>query len=126
MSDARNVFGEELEVCCTSPLTGFYRNGKCETGRSDVGTHVVCARVAEDFLTFTRLKGNDLTTASPMHDFPGLKPGDRWCLCALRWKESLDAGCAPPVILEATHEKVLRYVTLYDLKAHAVDRTPRD
>jgi uncharacterized protein (DUF2237 family) len=125
MSDEKNVFGGDLEVCCMSPLTGFYRNGKCETGRSDVGTHVVCARVTEDFLTFTRSRGNDLTTASPMLDFPGLKPGDKWCLCALRWKEALDAGCAPPVILEATHEKVLRYVTLYDLKAHAVDRNPR-
>lgn len=121
MPEVKNVLGGKLETCCTSPLTGFYRNGKCETDPSDSGTHVVCARMTEDFLVFTRSRGNDLTSPSPLHDFPGLKPGDRWCLCASRWKEALDAGVAPPVILSATHERALRFVTLYDLKGHALD-----
>jgi uncharacterized protein (DUF2237 family) len=121
MPEQKNVAGDALEVCCTSPVTGFYRNGKCETGRSDSGTHVVCARMTEAFLAFTRSRGNDLTTPSPEHGFPGLKPGDKWCLCASRWKEAFDAGVAPPVILSATHERALRYVTLFDLKEHADD-----
>jgi len=124
MPEQKNVFGGELEMCCTSPLTGFYRNGKCETGPTDMGTHVVCARMTEGFLAFTLSRGNDLSTPSPINGFPGLKPGDRWCLCASRWKEALDAGEAPPVILSATHEKVLRYVSLYDLKDHAADQNP--
>lgn len=121
MTDPKNVLGGKLEVCCTSPLTGFRRNGKCETGPSDLGTHVVCARVTEKFLAFTKAQGNDLTTPSPATAFPGLKPGDGWCLCASRWKEALDAGVAPPVILSATHEKVLESVRFQDLKDHAVD-----
>ncbi len=121
MTGIKNVLGDELEVCCTSPLTGFHRNGKCETGRSDLGTHVVCARVTEKFLAFTKAQGNDLTTPSPANAFPGLKPGDGWCLCASRWKEALDAGVAPPVILSATHEKVLESVSFEDLKDHALD-----
>jgi uncharacterized protein (DUF2237 family) len=120
MTEHKNVLGEDLKICCTSPMTGFYRNGKCETGFSDIGTHVICARMTKAFLTFTRSKGNDLITPLPSHDFPGLKPGDKWCLCALRWKEAFDAGVAPPVILSATHERALRFVTLYDLKEHAV------
>lgn len=121
MPEQKNVAGDALEVCCTSPVTGFYRNGKCETGRSDSGSHVVCARMTEAFLAFTRSRGNDLTTPSPEHGFPGLKPGDKWCLCASRWKEAFDAGVAPPVILSATHERALRYVTLFDLKEHTDD-----
>ncbi|PPS43480.1 DUF2237 family protein [Chroococcidiopsis sp. TS-821] len=118
---SRNVLGEELETCCTSPMTGFYRNGVCETGPQDVGTHVVCAQVTEEFLSFTRARGNDLSTPRPMSNFPGLKDGDRWCLCASRWKEALEAGVAPPVILAATHEAALDFVTLQDLKQHALD-----
>jgi uncharacterized protein (DUF2237 family) len=115
-----NVLGEELASCCTSPVTGFYRNGVCETGYQDTGTHVVCAQVTEEFLTFTRSRGNDLSTPKAMSNFPGLKPGDRWCLCASRWKEALDAGVAPPVILSATHEAALKFVSLQDLKHHAL------
>ncbi|MES1023602.1 DUF2237 domain-containing protein [Gloeocapsa sp. BRSZ] len=118
---SRNVLGEELETCCTSPITGFYRNGVCETGPQDIGTHVVCAQVTEEFLSFTRTRGNDLSTPRPMFNFPGLKDGDRWCLCASRWKEALDAGVAPPVILASTHETALHFVTLQDLKQHALD-----
>ncbi len=120
MENAKNVLGEKLEACCTSPMTGFYRNGSCETGPADIGTHVLCAEVTKDFLEFTRSRGNDLMSPSPHGGFPGLKPGDRWCLCVSRWKEALDAGLAPPVILPATHEATLKYVSLEDLKKHAV------
>ena len=120
MAKAKNVLGENLEVCCTSPMTGFYRNGACETGKGDSGTHVVCAQVTEEFLEFTRSRGNDLTTPSPIHGFPGLKPGDRWCLCVSRWREALEAGVTPLVILSATHEATLKYVSLEDLKKYAV------
>lgn len=119
MSDANNVLGGKLEVCCTSPMTGFYRNGKCDTGPNDSGVHVVCAQVTEEFLSFTKNSGNDLST--PSSNFPGLKPGDKWCLCASRWQEALDAGFAPPVILSATHVSALEYVSLEDLKKHALD-----
>lgn len=118
---SRNVLGEELETCCTSPMTGFYRNGVCETGPQDSGTHVVCAQVTAEFLAFTRSRGNDLSTPRPMSNFPGLKSGDRWCLCASRWKEALDAGVAPPVILSATHEAILNFVSLQDLKHRALN-----
>ena len=121
MEDAKNVFGEALEVCCTTPMTGFYRNGACETGSRDFGTHVVCAEVTEEFLDFTRSRGNDLTTPSPINGFPGLKQGDKWCLCVSRWKEALDAGVAPPVALSATHKEALRHVSLEDLEKHALD-----
>jgi uncharacterized protein len=121
MAEAKNVLGGTLEICCTSPMTGFYRNGVCETGPQDVGTHVICAQVTEAFLTFTKSRGNDLTTPAPQFDFPGLKPGDKWCLCANRWREALMAGKAPPVILAATHEAALRFVTLEDLHKHALD-----
>ena len=120
MKNANNVLGENLETCCTSPMTGFYRNGACETGPADIGTHVVCAEVTKDFLEFTRSRGNDLMSPAPHHGFPGLKPGDRWCLCVSHWKEALDAGSAPPAILSATHEATLKYVSLEDLKKHAV------
>jgi uncharacterized protein (DUF2237 family) len=101
-----------------APRTGFYRDGYCHTGDADTGRHVVCARVSADFLEFSRSRGNDLITPNPYYDFPGLKPGDKWCLCVLRWKEAWEAGCAPPVILEATHQVALRYVSLELLMEH--------
>jgi hypothetical protein len=102
-------------------MTGFYRDGSCHTGPQDVGTHVVCARVTQAFLEFSVARGNDLVTPVPQFRFPGLKPGDKWCLCVLRWKEAFAAGVAPPVVLAATHEKALDFVTLADLKRHALD-----
>ena len=117
---AKNVLGEDLDVCCTSPMTGFYRNGCCETGAEDVGVHTVCALVTEDFLTFSKEAGNDLSTPHPELGFAGLVPGDRWCLCAPRWQEALEAGHAPPVVLEATHIVSLEWVDLSDLRDHAV------
>jgi len=116
----KNVLGTPLQTCCTDPMTGFYRNGRCETGPEDYGTHVVCAEMTEEFLTFTKSKGNDLSTPRPEFRFPGLEPGDKWCLCALRWREAWEAGVAPPVVLERTHEKALRYMKLEDLKQHAL------
>ena len=121
MTEARNVLGEKLAMCCTDPMTGFYRDGKCNTGVGDMGAHVVCAQMTEEFLNFTKARGNDLSTPAPMYDFPGLKPGDCWCLCALRWKEALDKGVAPPVVLAATHASTLEYVNLADLKKYAVE-----
>lgn len=121
MAKAKNVLGGELRPCSSAPLTGFYRTGCCETGPEDVGAHVVCARVTAEFLSFSRSRGNDLSTPAPGSDFPGLTPGDQWCLCAERWKEALDAGVAPPVVLTATHERVLKYVTLEQLVRHSVD-----
>lgn len=121
MSDAKNVFGEPLAPCGRDPLTGFYRDGCCNTGYDDVGIHVVCAQVTREFLAFSRARGNDLSTPAPEIGFPGLAPGDRWCLCAARWKEAFDAGVAPPVILAATHEETLAIVPLADLKRHALD-----
>lgn len=124
MSDDRNVLGGPLRTCCTSPLTGFHRDGNCRTGPHDRGLHSVCARVTEEFLAFSKAQGNDLSTPAPQHGFPGLRPGDGWCLCAARWKEALEAGVAPPVVLEATHEDTLRVVSLADLRAHAVPPKP--
>lgn len=121
MTEARNVLGGSLQICCTSPMTGFYRDGCCNTGAGDIGAHVVCAQVTEQFLDYTRAQGNDLSTPVPAFDFPGLKPGDRWCLCASRWKEAFDDGVAPPVVLAATHVSALEYVTLDELKQHAID-----
>lgn len=118
MTETKNVLGEPLAVCSTEPMTGFLRNGCCETGPEDSGTHVVCAQVTQAFLEFTKSKGNDLTT--PRSNFPGLKPGDRWCLCVSRWQEALEAGVAPPVNLSATHEAALKVVTLDDLKQYAL------
>ena len=120
-TNAKNVLGEILETCSTSPMTGFFRNGCCETGTQDVGTHVVCAQVTETFLTYTKAEGNDLSTPMPMYEFPGLKPGDRWCLCVSRWKEALDAGVAPPIVLSATHEAALKVVALEVLQEHAIN-----
>ncbi|MFB2770152.1 DUF2237 family protein [Pelatocladus sp. BLCC-F211] len=120
MTQAKNVLGEPLEVCCTSPMTGFYRDGVCSTGAGDFGAHVVCAEVTEEFLAFTKSRGNDLSTPVPAFDFPGLKPGDRWCLCASRWKEALDAGVVLPVVLSATHASAIEHVSLNELKQHAL------
>ncbi|NJL87323.1 MAG: DUF2237 domain-containing protein [Leptolyngbyaceae cyanobacterium SM1_1_3] len=120
MADASNVLGGKLQTCCTSPMTGYYRDGLCSTGAGDVGVHVVCAEMTEDFLTYTKAQGNDLSTPMPMHQFPGLKPGDRWCLCASRWKEAYDAGVAPPVVLEATHAAALEYASMDEMKQHCV------
>jgi len=119
---ARNVLGTKLETCSRSPLTGFARNGRCETGPEDFGLHVLCAEVTAEFLAFSKARGNDLTTPHPAWRFPGLKPGDRWCVCVTRWKEALEAGVAPPVVLEATHPSTLEFVSLEDLQQHAITR----
>ncbi len=119
MEKAKNVLGTELEPCSLSPLTGFFRDGSCRTGPDDAGSHTVCVRVTDEFLQITQIMGNDLSTPQPRHGFPGLKPGDRWCLCALRWQEALEAGVAPPVILRATHEAALQHVAMADLVKHA-------
>lgn len=119
--DDRNVFGGKLEPCSTSPRTGFYRDGCCNTGSDDPGMHVVCARMTAEFLAFERAHGNDLATPVPENDFPGLTPGDRWCVCAARWRQAFDAGVAPPVVLQATHEETLAVIPLSDLRKHALD-----
>lgn len=116
-----NVLGTPLEACCHDPLTGFYRDGYCRTGPGDHGLHTVCARMTAEFLEFSLAAGNDLVTPVPAYDFPGLAPGDRWCLCVERWREALEAGCAPPVILSATHASALEFVDLADLRHHALD-----
>jgi uncharacterized protein (DUF2237 family) len=121
MNRGRNVLGEDMEDCGTSPMTGFFRDGCCRTGPDDLGLHILCAEMTEEFLTFSKMAGNDLSTPMPEYHFPGLQPGDRWCLCVLRWKEALEAGMAPPVVLAATHVSTLEFVDLDDLKAHAVD-----
>ncbi|MBD2179156.1 DUF2237 domain-containing protein [Pseudanabaena sp. FACHB-1998] len=120
MAVVKNVLGENLALCCSSPVTGFYRDGFCQTGAQDMGKHVICAQVTDEFLDYTKAQGNDLRTPAPMFNFVGLKSGDRWCLCASRWKESLDAGVAPPVDLAATHEAALKYVSLDELKKHGI------
>lgn len=116
----KNVFGEKLMTCSTDPMTGYFRDGCCSTGESDFGTHTVCAVVTEEFLKFSKERGNDLMTPLPAYRFPGLKPGDKWCLCASRWKEAMDANVAPKVVLEATHEGTLRFVPLETLVKFAV------
>jgi uncharacterized protein (DUF2237 family) len=118
-ADARNVLGGELEPCSVAPMTGFFRNGCCETGPHDPGMHTVCAVMSAEFLAFSKAMGNDLSTPQPEMAFPGLKPGDRWCLCAPRWKEALDAGAAPRLVLESTHEETLAIAPLGVLKDHA-------
>ena len=117
----KNVLGDPLEPCSTDPMTGFYRSGACETGPQDRGDHVVCARMTEEFLRFTQKQGNDLSTPRPQMNFPGLEPGDRWCLCAARWQEAVEAGVAPPVVLAATHEDALDTLDRSDLERYAVD-----
>ena len=118
---ALNVLGQPLLPCSLDPLTGFFRDGCCNTGYDDTGIHTVCVRVSAQFLAFSKARGNDLSTPYPEHGFAGLKPGDQWCLCAGRWKEALDAGAAPPVVLAATHEETLAVVALAELKRHALD-----
>ncbi len=120
MSEAMNVLGTPLESCCTSPMTGFFRDGLCRTGGGDFGAHVVCAQMTEDFLNFTKGKGNDLSTPAPMYQFPGLQPGDCWCLCASRWQEALQSGVAPPIVLASTHASALEYVSMSDLQEYAI------
>jgi hypothetical protein len=117
----KNVFGEPLVTCSDAPITGFYRSGCCETGPEDVGLHCVCVQMTAEFLAFSKRTGNDLSTPRPEFGFEGLKPGDRWCLCAARWHEAFEAGAAPRVVLTATHEAALEVCRLDDLKAHALD-----
>ncbi|MGC4015051.1 MAG: DUF2237 domain-containing protein [Luteolibacter sp.] len=117
--EALNVLGTPLITCSIEPLTGWFRDGCCRTGKGDTGVHVVCARMSDTFLEFSKRRGNDLSTPRPEYGFPGLKAGDRWCLCAARWQEALHAGCAPQVVLEATHESALEFADLEDLKKHA-------
>ncbi len=114
-----NVLGEPLQDCSRDPLTGFFRDGCCNTASDDQGSHTVCALMTAEFLDFSRQRGNDLSTPRPQFGFPGLQPGDQWCLCAARWAEALRAGCAPRVVLEATHQAALEYATLDELRAHA-------
>lgn len=121
MSTPKNVLGEDLQPCCTDPMTGFYRDGTCRTGPGDMGVHTVCAEMNAAFLDFSRARGNDLSTPQSQYQFPGLEPGDRWCLCAQRWQEAFEAGMAPAVILASTHISTLEFVDLDDLKEYALD-----
>lgn len=117
---AKNVLGTDLQTCSLEPRTGWFRDGCCNTGAGDKGLHLVCVRVTAEFLAFSKDAGNDLSTPMPQYAFPGLKPGDRWCLCVTRWTEALDAGVAPPVVLEATHMSTLEFATIAQLREHAV------
>ena len=121
MPEDKNVFGEELETCSLSPMTGFLRDGCCRSDAQDLGMHLVCTEVTEEFLEYSKATGNDLSTPNPEFDFPGLKPGDRWCVCALRWREAMENGAAPPVVLTSTNESVLEVISLEDLKRHSLD-----
>lgn len=120
MRIGKNILGTELQPCCTDPMTGFYRTGRCDTGGSDQGLHIICVRMTEEFLAFSRDRGNDLSTPWPEAGFPGLKPGDQWCLCIDRWKEALQAGVAPQVILESTHMSTLEFESMENLQAHTL------
>ena len=117
---AKNVLGGPLQPCSMDPLTGFFRDGCCNTDAEDYGSHTVCAQMTEQFLAFSKSRGNDLSTPNPEFLFPGLSPGDRWCLCAARWREAAEAGVAPPVILESTHARALEVIALADLEYHAL------
>jgi len=117
----KNVLGNALETCSTNPMTGFYRDGCCNTGPDDAGLHLVCVLLTDDFLSFSKAAGNDLSTPIPEFGFGGLKHGDRWCLCVTRWKDAFEAGCAPGIVLAATHISALEFVDLKDLVAHAID-----
>ncbi|HUF74191.1 MAG TPA: DUF2237 domain-containing protein [Gammaproteobacteria bacterium] len=121
MDEPENVFGEALEVCGEKPVTGFFRDGCCNTGEHDTGSHTICIRVTKEFLEFSRFRGNDLSTPRPEFGFPGLKAGDRWCLCAERWREAHAAGMAPRVFLRSTHKRALDVVPLKVMKAFAAD-----
>jgi len=116
----KNVLGEPLEPCCFKPITGYFRDGYCRTDSSDLGRHIVCAIMTEEFLEFTKNQGNDLSTPMPEYGFPGLKPGDQWCLCALRWKDACEEGVAPPVKLASCEDSALRLIPLTILKQHAL------
>ena len=118
---AKNILGTELELCCSSPRTGYFRDGFCHTNLQDEGAHVVCAVMTAEFLVFSKSRGNDLSTPRPEFNFPGLSEGDRWCLCAIRWKEAYDAGCAPLLNPKATHERALEYMSLEELKKHITE-----
>jgi uncharacterized protein (DUF2237 family) len=120
-SMSKNVLGTQLQACCTTTMTGFYRNGRCETGPNDAGVHVVCAQVTDAFLQYSKSRGNDLMTPFPAYGFAGLKAGDKWCLCASRWREAYEAGVAPPVFLASTHENALMFVSLEALQKNAID-----
>lgn len=121
IDSSRNVYGKPLKVCCMQPMTGFFRNGCCDTSPEDVGLHTVCVVITDVFLNFSKSRGNDLSTPRPEFNFPGLKEGDRWCLCAVRWQEALEAGVAPKVKLLSTHWRTLDIIQLSDLEAHAID-----
>ena len=116
-----NVYGKELETCCDNPKTGFFRNGMCDTCKEDLGVHTVCILATEEFLVFSKGAGNDLSTPRPEFNFPGVKPGNRWCLCAMRWKEAYEQGKAPPVFLESSHEATLKLVDFNILQQYAVN-----
>ncbi|MPV85697.1 DUF2237 family protein [Ostreibacterium oceani] len=122
-TNAKNVLGEPLQSCCFAPITGFYRDGYCRTDKYDIGEHTVCTQMTETFLNFSKQAGNDLSTPRPEFGFPGLNAGDRWCVCALRWLEAYEAGCAPPVILAACDASVLDSIPLSALQAHAIKAT---
>jgi len=126
MSKARNVLGKDLEPCCKFPMTGFYRDGYCRTGTEDIGKHTVCIQATKEFLAFSQAAGNDLSTPHPEMDFPGLIPGDQWCLCALRWQEAFEADAAPRVNLSATEESTLEVINLEDLKQCAVEENQQN
>ena len=119
----KNVLGTVLQPCSTDPMTGYFRDGCCRTGADDYGVHVVCAKVTKEFLAFSKARGNDLSTPNLAYGFPGLKPGDQWCLCAVRWKEAFLAGMAPKVVIESTHISALEFVSLEELQLHAVQST---
>lgn len=118
--DAKNVLGTALKMCCSSPMTGFYRDGFCKTGPYDYGKHLVCAQVTAQFLEYSKSKGNDLTKSAPEYGFPGLSPGDKWCLCAMRWLEAYQAGLAPKIDLQASHEKLLEFISLDELQKYEI------
>jgi len=122
MTAPKNVFGDELALCCSDPMTGYFRNGFCMTIKDDYGTHIVCAKVTDDFLQYSKSLGNDLITPLPEHNFPGLKAGDQWCLCISRWMEAVHAGHAPPINLAATHQKALEYVSLEVLQQYDLSK----
>ena len=116
-----NIFGKPLETCCNDPKTGFFRNGLCDTCKEDQGIHTVCILATEKFLEFSKAAGNDLSTPNPSFNFDGIKPGDKWCLCALRWKEAEEAGFAPPVLLESTHQETLKVIDIYKLQKFGIN-----
>lgn len=121
MPNAKNVLGQPLQSCSVDPMTGFFRDGCCRSGAEDIGLHLVCSVMTDEFLAFSKSRGNDLTTPVPQFQFPGLKAGDRWCLCVLRWKEAFDAGLAPKIVLDSTHISTLEFVDLEDLQSHSTE-----